>query len=170
MSTKQPIFSRGWCLLPTIAIHDREISSTEKLLLSLIISLSARDGFCRAGNKYFAKTFGLSTVSISNAISHLIEKEYLTSQMIYAKDSRRILQRRLFLVAEMTREIPNPLDEDAENEIETGGIKENFNRGIKENFNTGIKENFKDINKYINKKSKYISSKEAEKTVNKILN
>lgn len=115
--------------------YDKTLKANEKLLFSEITALSNKNGYCHAGNKYFADLYGVSKISVSNWINHLKACGYLKVEMI--KEGKEIKGRHLYPIS--------------------APIKENFNtpsrklyRGVKENFNTPIKENFKENTTSIN--------------------
>lgn len=115
--------------------YDKTLKANEKLLFSEITALSNKNGYCHAGNKYFADLYGVSKISVSNWINHLKACGYLKVEMI--KEGKEIKGRHLYPIS--------------------APIKENFNTpsrklygGVKENFNTPIKENFKENTTSIN--------------------
>jgi hypothetical protein len=61
---------------------DKELTWMEKLLLVEINSLDNAEG-CYASNQYFADFFNLSASRISEIVSSLVEKKYITSKLIY---------------------------------------------------------------------------------------
>lgn len=61
---------------------DKDLTWMEKLLLVEINSLDNAEG-CYASNQYFADFFNLSASRISEIISSLVEKKYITSKLIY---------------------------------------------------------------------------------------
>jgi hypothetical protein len=71
---------------------DKELGWIEKLFLVEIDSLDNENG-CFASNKYFADFFDLSKVRVSNIISQLVKKGYITIQMTYKPNSKQIDKR-----------------------------------------------------------------------------
>jgi hypothetical protein len=61
---------------------DKHLTWMEKLLLVEINSLDNAEG-CYASNQYFADFFNLSASRISEIVSSLVEKKYITSKLIY---------------------------------------------------------------------------------------
>ena len=61
---------------------DKDLTWMEKLLLVEINSLDNAEG-CYASNQYFADFFNLSASRISEIVSSLVEKKYITSKLIY---------------------------------------------------------------------------------------
>lgn len=64
----------------------------EKVFLVEIDSLDNDDG-CFANNQYFADFFGISKTRVSLVINSLVEKGYVTSQIIYKEGTKQILKR-----------------------------------------------------------------------------
>lgn len=71
---------------------DKNLNWVEKVLLVEINSLDNEDG-CFATNAYFADFFGLSKDRISNLISRLAEKGYISVEMKYKPNSKQIDKR-----------------------------------------------------------------------------
>jgi hypothetical protein len=64
----------------------------EKVFLVEISSLDNDEG-CFANNNYFAEFFGLSKTRVSLIIKSLVEKGYITSDIIYKEGTKQILKR-----------------------------------------------------------------------------
>lgn len=80
--------------IPIEILKLKDISQTEKLLLSVVISLDSGDG-CYATNRYFSELFGVSKDRITRIISELTKKEYLNSEIIFNKNSKKVEKRTL---------------------------------------------------------------------------
>lgn len=63
--------------IPIQILQDTRLSSADKLILSLIISLDQSEDGCWAGNRFLAETCGCSESTISNSITRLIKYQYL---------------------------------------------------------------------------------------------
>ena len=63
--------------VPTIVLLDEELSSTTKLLMGLITTLSMQEGFCYASNKYLSNLMKVSKRTITSCISSLRKKKYI---------------------------------------------------------------------------------------------
>lgn len=114
-----------YAIIPANVRYDKELTDGAKLLYGEITALCNEKGYCWAKNAYFAELYGVSKVTISKWINQLVEKGYVTSEMVYKEGSKEILNRYLRIL----------------------------NDPIKENFNTPIKENFKENNTSINNTS-----------------
>lgn len=114
-----------YAIIPANVRYDRELKDKAKLLYGEIAALSNKNGYCYASNSYFAELYGVSTTTISLLIKDLVDKDYITSELIYKNGTKEIQYRYLKIVKE--------------------GIKENLNTYLR-NFKDPIKENLKDNN------------------------
>ena len=72
--------------VPMVVLLDENISSTAKLLMGLITTLSMKDGYCYASNRYLSNLLKVSKRTISSSITILRRNNYLK---IDNKDSAR---------------------------------------------------------------------------------
>lgn len=84
-----------YMVIPTLVGIDKELPFGARVLYGLISSLSHKEGYCWATNAYFADILGVSKSSISNWISLLQKKGYITSDIIYKKGTREIESRHI---------------------------------------------------------------------------
>ena len=63
--------------VPMIVLLDEDLSSTTKLLMGLITTLSMKDGFCYASNRYLSNLLKVSKRTISSSITTLRRNNYL---------------------------------------------------------------------------------------------
>ena len=112
----------------TISIlGDNRLTFLERLLLIHIISLSKKNGYCWATNKYFSNIYDVTTVTISKSISKLATFNYIKINFDNknTNNTKRIIK----------------LSDDLKNKLNI----------IKENLNTSYKEKFKQYNNKLNK-------------------
>ena len=60
-----------------IVLLDNDISSTSKLLMGLITTLTMKEGFCYASNKYLSNLMKVSRRTITSCITSLKRKNYI---------------------------------------------------------------------------------------------
>ncbi len=125
-----------YAIIPANVRYDKDLPPNAKLLYGEITALCNAEGYCWAGNKYFANLYGVSVQSVSKWIALLSEKKYIFSQIIYKEGTKEILNRYITLV-----EYP-----------------------IKEKLNTPIKEKFKDNNTSSFNNTNNKSKKERKKS------
>ena len=63
--------------VPMIVLLDEDLSSTTKLLMGLIATLSMKDGFCYASNRYLSNLLKVSKRTITSSITALRRKKYI---------------------------------------------------------------------------------------------
>ena len=68
--------------VPMNVLLDEELSSTSKLLMGLITTLSMQNGYCYASNKYLSNLMKVSKRTITNCISLLKRKNYIEIENI----------------------------------------------------------------------------------------
>lgn len=135
-----------YSIIPAEVRYDKELKDKAKLLYGEITALSNKYGYCYASNSYFAELYGVTTTTISLLIKDLIDKGYVSSELIYKKDTKEIQYRYLKIL-----KYP---------------IKENLNTYLR-NFKYPIKENLKDNNTSINNTSNNIFTLFIYKIINK---
>lgn len=124
-----------YSIIPAEVRYDTDLKDKAKLLYGEITSLSDKNGYCYATNKYFADLYGVSTTTISLLINNLVDKGYIEREIIYKEGTKEILNRYLRIIK--------------------GGYLKNLKEGTQEN----LKENNTSINNInINNKEIYKES------------
>jgi len=114
-----------YAIIPATVRYDKRLTPNAKLLYGEITALCNQEGYCWAGNQYFADLYGVSKTSISAWIGNLKEAGHITVQMNYKEGSKHILNRYIRLLGE--------------------GIQDNLPPSIR-NLTDPIQENFVDNN------------------------
>lgn len=122
--SKQPQ-QNYYAFLPAPVLNDNDLKPNEKILYAVITSLTHREGYCYASNAYLAERFDVTRQTVSNWISNLKEKGYLTVKINEGEGNRRHIY-----TAESYRGIKKNLNTYKGNPEE--GIKKNLNRSIKD--------------------------------------
>ena len=63
--------------VPMVVLLDEDLSSTTKLLMGLITTLSMKDGYCYASNRYLSNLLKVSKRTITSSITALRRKKYI---------------------------------------------------------------------------------------------
>lgn len=126
-------------IMPAIIRYDDRLRANEKILYSEILTLSRKNSYCYASNKYLSELYGVSITIISKWISNLIKYGYLVSENEYKAGTSYILRRKLY---------PTNVN-DILNKSSTY-IEQMFNNDIEQKFNDHIEQKFKDNNTSIN--------------------
>ena len=68
--------------IPLEILENEKLSDKEKLLYSIILSLSLDTGYCYANNRYLSKILNITTRRVSKLISSLKYKSIIEIKMI----------------------------------------------------------------------------------------
>lgn len=63
--------------IPIKVVEDNKLSSTNKIVMGLIVSLSMKDGYCFASNRYLSEIIKVSKRTITNSLSALRHHNYI---------------------------------------------------------------------------------------------
>jgi hypothetical protein len=124
-----------YAIIPATVRYDKRLTPNAKLLYGEITALCNQEGYCWAGNQYFADLYGVSKTSISAWIGNLKEAGHITVQMNYKEGSKHILNRYIRLLGEGIQDILPPPIRNL-----TDPIQENFvdNSTINTTVNTTV--------------------------------
>lgn len=127
-----------YAIIPANVRYDEELTANAKLIYGEITALCNEKGFCWAGNSYFAELYKVSKKSISTWINQLVDKGYISTEIIYKDGSKEILHRYLRILH--------------------GGVEEIVNTPIEEK----VKDNNTDLNNTTNNTKEYKPSSQIE--------
>lgn len=119
-----------YSILPANVRYSKELKANEKLLYSEISALSNKQGYCHAGDRYFADLYGVSKATINRWISHLAKLGFIKKR-VYKKNNQ-IVSRKLWIVADPCN---TPIDENVNTP------SQNDHQGTDKKINTPIDEN-----------------------------
>jgi len=148
-----------YAVIPASVRYDKNVPAGAKLLYGEISSLCNKEGYCWAGNEYFAKLYQTNEKTIRNWIGALRDAGHITVSFTYVTGKKEIESRLLRLtdaksskITQLEKEQPDSDSTDSESSPAEVG-KKFATRGEK-NFHTYGK-NFPEVGK--------ISSKGGEK-------
>jgi len=121
-----------YAIIPATVRYDQRLTPNAKLLYGEITALCHQEGYCWAGNQYFADLYEVSKTSISTWIGNLKDAGHITVEMNYKEGSKHILNRYIRILGE--------------------GIQENLHTPTRK-LNDPIQENFVDNNTVNNTKN-----------------
>ena len=83
-----------YCIITADVRYDNELSSSEKLFYGEITALSSKEGECWASNSYFSNLYGVRPNTISNWVTKLKDKGYISVryEMNGKETKRRIIR------------------------------------------------------------------------------
>lgn len=136
-----------YAVIPADVRYDDRLPANAKLLYGEISALISRDGFCVAGNGYFAGLYQLSERTITTLLAKLQELHYIDIRMDRDDATGQIQCREIWLRVSASGEHP---------------VEENFYPPRKY-FQGGIEENFQRLNNINNNIYNNINIKEKDK-------
>lgn len=80
--------------VPVVVLLDEDLSTTTKLLMGLITTLSMQEGFCFASNRYLSNLMKVSGRTITSCIASLRKKNYIRVES--EPNTRRIYLANIF--------------------------------------------------------------------------
>ena len=89
-----------YVIVPAAVRYDEKLTANAKLLYGEITALCNKEGYCWAGNSYFANLYGVSKKSITCWINNLRDAGHISVQMDYKQDTKHILNRYIKLLGE----------------------------------------------------------------------
>lgn len=93
-----------YAVIPATVRYDDRLTPNAKLLYGEITALCNKEGYCWAGNAYFANLYGVTKTSISTWIGNLKDCGYISLQMQYAEGTKHILNRYIRILGEGVQE------------------------------------------------------------------
>ena len=130
-----------YAIIPANVRYDNRLSDKAKLLFGEISSLSDKNGYCYASNKYFSELYNVTQKTISSLVSQLVDLGYVKSEIIYKEGTHEIASRNLSIIT------------GGYGKNFLGGMEKNFHRGMEKNFHRGMEKNVIDNNTSINNTS-----------------
>lgn len=116
-----------YSIIPATVRYDKELKANEKLLYGEITSLCNDKGYCWASNKYFSELYNVSTRSITEWVSNLESKNYISIR--YDKDNKRYIS----ILDTLWKKTSRPIEENFYTPIEENFYHNNINNNNKNN-------------------------------------
>lgn len=85
-----------WSVIPACVRYDASLPPNAKLLYAEISSLCDDAGYCFASNEYFARNFEMSARSIPRLLAALVERQYISVDVVRDQQTNAVLERRIF--------------------------------------------------------------------------
>ncbi len=115
--------------IPVFVDDDRRLKPNEKLMFARIAALAWKDGFCFAGNAYFAERYGLSPSTVRSYISNLEKCGYIKCE--YGKEKNKFIRKIYLLNSQHPAENVAPCQENL-------STLPNSQRGTRQIFGTEV--------------------------------
>ena len=137
-----------YSIIPAIILYNKELKPNEKLLYAIITSLTCKEGYCFATNKYLAEKLGVNPKTISSLISDLRDRNFIKIELIRNKN-KQIIQRKIYI-----NDVPYPLNNGYQYQSKNGQaihqkVKDNNKRN---NIKNNTKVPKKSLSNYTNQR------------------
>lgn len=141
-----------YAVIPSEVRYDKELQPNAKLLYGEITALTQQEGYCWAGNDYFAELYDVSTETISRWISALKKRGYIEVELLKKEGNKRriAIDKKVKTYCENNQELltkkSRPIDEKVKSNIRNNiTINNTSNRSaleFLENESPSLYENF----------------------------
>lgn len=103
-----------YAIIPATVRYDNRIPANAKLLYGEITALCNERGYCWATNAHFAELYDVKNRSITNWLGALEDAGYIQREEIYEKGTKRVQERRIYIVENNcdtpSKNFPTPLE------------------------------------------------------------
>lgn len=86
-----------YAIIPATVRYSKELKANEKLLYGEITSLSNKNGYCYAQNRYFANLYNVSIETVSRWLSHL-QKLGFIQVVVKRSENKEVIARYIYIV------------------------------------------------------------------------
>jgi len=100
-----------YAIIPANVRYDKGLTPNAKLLYGEVTALCNQEGYCWAGNAYFAELYEVNKVSVSKWVNQLVKRGYLNSTIQYKKGTKEIEHRYLSIVNTPPTKMDDPIKE-----------------------------------------------------------
>lgn len=127
----------NFIIIPYDLLARTDLTASEKNLMGLIHSLSAKEGYCFASNTYLASAIGITASGVRKCLHNLETLKLITRTLKY-KDNNEVESREIRLTTPMLLEGHTPLLLQGHTPATTGAHNKEYNK----------KENNKSIERF----------------------
>lgn len=103
-----------YSVIPATVRYDNRLKANEKLMYGEITALCNKEGYCWAGNEYFAKLYGTRKETVSRWMSNLKKLGYIRIELVRT-GGKEIGQRKIYLLTKKSspidKKVNTPIDE-----------------------------------------------------------
>lgn len=141
--------SNYYAIIPATVRYSKELKANEKLLYGEITSLSNKNGYCYAQNRYFANLYNVSIETVSRWLSHL-QKLGFIQVVVKRNETKEVVARYIYIVdVPYCQKNQYPSPQKYQEGIDKN-VKDNIINNIDENslFNLIVNNSFKIPNNF----------------------
>ena len=136
-----------YMIIPAPVWNDKRLSEKDIILFGHISTLTKKDGFCYASNRYFERVMNCSVSTVKRMLKSLEDCGYITREVHYHEGSKEIENRYIYVNLGRSTGEPTPIvtgeptpsvTSEPDNSIKNNSIK-----------NNNISIEWKDFNKWL---------------------
>lgn len=86
-----------YAIIPATVRYSKKLKANEKLLYAEITSLSNKNGYCYAQNRYFANLYNVSIETVSRWLSHLQKLGFIKIE-VKRNENKEVIARYIYIV------------------------------------------------------------------------
>lgn len=132
-----------YAIIPATVRYSKELKANEKLLYGEITSLSNKNGYCYAQNRYFADLYDVSIETVSRWLSNLQKCGFIQIE-IKRNENKEVIARYIYIIDVPYRQKNQyPYQQKNQEGIEENVKENNINYNKDELFNLIINKSFK---------------------------
>lgn len=139
-----------YAIIPATVRYSKDLKANEKLLYGEITSLSNRNGYCYAQNRYFANLYNVSIETVSRWLSHLQQLGFIQIE-IKRNENKEVIARYIYIVdVPYHQKDQYPYHQKSQEGIDENVKENNINLNIDEDelFTLIINKSFKISNEF----------------------
>lgn len=141
-----------YAIIPASVRYDRKLQPNAILLYGEITALTKKDGYCWAGDSYFADLYEVAKSTVQTWLKRLEQRGHIIRTVVYKDGSRQIKQRRITITDSLTHNSNNDAKKlDDPTPKNKGTYTKNLDNPIPENWGDSITTSITTNNKNINK-------------------
>lgn len=132
-----------YAIIPATVRYSKELKANEKLLYGEITSLSNKNGYCYAQNRYFADLYDVSIETVSRWLSNLQKCGFIQIE-VKRNENKEVIARYIYIIdVPYRRKNQYPYQQKNQEGIEENVKENNINYNKDELFNLIINKSFK---------------------------
>ena len=141
-----------YAIIPASVRYDRKLQPNAILLYGEITALTKKDGYCWAGDSYFADLYEVAKSTVQTWLKRLEQRGHIIRTVVYKDGSRQIKQRRITITDSLAHN-PNTYAKKLDNPTpeSKGTYAKNLDNPIPENWGDSITTSITNNNTNINK-------------------
>lgn len=99
-----------FAVIPAPILFDKNLSERDKILFAHIMTLTRKEGFCYASNRYFEEVMDCTDRTITRSLKSLEDNGYIRREMHYREGTKEIENRYIYVSLGMVKNDPTGID------------------------------------------------------------